>query len=562
MSINVHLLIVLLVSFFVSCGNVGDDEVHITTDTAAINRGKALFRLHCANCHKFQTGGIGPALGGITDSVSVMWMKSFIRNPQAMLDKGDERSKKMVTLFKSVMPSFDQLSEIELNDIIAYIHSRKKDSARHEVNGVADPITASIELSDVVIQIEQVAQVPASSSNGKPPLARITKLDYLPGTNQLFVVDMRGKLFRLNGKNADEYLDISRYVKSFVYEPGLGAGFCSFAFHPSFLKNGLLYTAHTEKPGKVADFNYNDSIPVTYQYVLTEWKASDPYAKVFNGASRELFRIDMVTVQHGIQEIAFDPFLKPGERGYGLLYVCIGDGGAMDDKHTSLAGSPHMPWGTVFRIDPAGNDSKNGKYGIPPGNPFAKNSGGLGEVYAYGFRNPHRISWSAANEGWVANIGEAHIESVYELKKGMHHGWPIREGTFRIDPEIDVTKLLPMNAADSAVPINYPVASYGHEWGYAGISGGFVYMGKDIPSLQGKYIFGDIPSGKLFYFDFPPNGAARVKEWRIAVNDTISTLKSVVGSNRADLHFGRDESGELYILSKANGKIYKLVKLK
>jgi glucose/arabinose dehydrogenase len=533
----------------------------IATDTASISRGKALFASFCSPCHNFSARSIGPDLSGVTDSVTVEWMQQFIANPQKMLDENDRRTVKLVREYKAVMPSFEQFSVSQVNDLISFINAKKRPATSQDrENRIRDPIPGSIQLSDLVIKIQPVAQIPNSSSNNKPPLARITKLDYLPGTSDLFVVDMRGKLYRLRNGKPEVYLDMPTAITQFVGEPGLGAGFGSFAFHPDFLKNGLLYTAHSEKPsGKKPDFHYADSIKVTYQYVVTEWKADDPRAGKFSGTSRELLRIDMVTVQHGIQEIAFNPFAKKGDAGYSKLYVCIGDGGAMDDKYTFITGDPHMPWGTVFRIDPAGNNSANGKYGIPGDNPFAGSNKGLGEVYAYGFRNPHRISWAAKDEVYVANIGEAFIESIYKLKPGMHHGWPIREGTFVIDPKKDVTRLMPMNSADSAVPIVYPVASYDHEWGYAGTSGGFVYTGKNIPALRGKYVFGDIPSGKLFFFNPQAHGVADVKEWRVSLNDTINPLTKISNSKRVDLHFGRDAQNELYILTKADGKIYKLI---
>jgi glucose/arabinose dehydrogenase/mono/diheme cytochrome c family protein len=556
--------VLVLVTLF-SCVDGTTSVSQNKTDTASINRGRVLFAGQCASCHNFSRRGIGPQLSGITDSVSVDWLRTFISNPQLVLDRKDERTTKLVGEYKAVMPSFEQLSTSQINDLIAYIGSqKKKDSLYENTSLVTDPIPDSIELSDLLINIKLFAQLPITSANGKSPLARITKLDYQPGTNVLFVVDMRGQLYRLNNAQPQVYFDISRLKPQFVHEPGLGAGLGSFAFHPEFLKNGLLYSAHSEKPSDTkADFYYDDAIKVTYQYVLTEWKANDPRAETFSGTSRELFRINMVTVQHGIQEVAFNPFAKRGDADYGKLFVCIGDGGAMDDKHTFIAGNPHMPWGTVLRIDPTGNNSANGKYGIPPDNPFAKGSKGLGEVYAYGFRNPHRISWTEKNEVYLANVGEAKIESIYKLKAGMHHGWPIREGRFVIDPDKDVTRLIPMTTNDSATPINYPVASYDHEWGYAGISGGFVYSGKNIPALSGKYIFGDIPSGKLFYFDVHEANnlrEAKVKEWRVSLDGNITSLKNICNNKRVDLHFGRDARNELYILTKFDGKIYKLTK--
>ena len=161
-------------------------------------------------------------------------------------------------------------------------------------------------------------------------------------------------------------MDMAKLKPKFINEPGLATGFGSFAFHPDFAKNGLLYTTHTEAPnsGK-ADFTYADSIKVTLQWVLTEWKADDPNAPTFSGTSRELLRVNMVSGIHGVQEITFNPLAKPGDEDYGLLYIGIGDGGAVEEGYPFIAHSKEKIWGTIIRIDPAGRNSANGQYGIP-----------------------------------------------------------------------------------------------------------------------------------------------------------------------------------------------------
>src|SRR5204863_9363561 len=109
-------------------------------------------------------------------------------------------------------------------------------------------------------------------------------------------------------------------------------------------------------------------------------------------------------------------------------------------------------------------------------------------------------------------------------------------------------KLYPLPANDSIYKITYPVAQFDHDEGSA-ISGGFEYWGTAIPQLKGKYLFGDIPSGRLFYIDvadIKQGKQAPIKEWKILVNNTPSTFKEICGNARVDLHFGRDSKGELY----------------
>lgn len=298
------------------------------------------------------------------------------------------------------------------------------------------------------------------------------------------------------------------------------------------------------------------------QWVLTEWKVKDPAADSFAGTSRELFRADMVSGIHGVQEITFNPLAKPGDEDYGLLYIGVGDGGSVENGYPFLATDQDKIWGTILRIDPLGRNSINGKYGIPPKNPFVLQQHRQipGEIFASGFRNPHRITWAKNGDMLVCNIGQHHIESVNLIAPGKDYGWPIREGRFVIDPNGDINNVYPLPADDSIYKITYPVAAFDHDEGVA-ISGGLEYWGHEIPQLKGKYFFGDIPSGRLFYIstaDIQQGKQAAIEEWRISIDGTPTTLKDACKSTRVDLHFGRDAKGELYILTKADGKLYKL----
>lgn len=270
----------------------------------------------------------------------------------------------------------------------------------------------------------------------------------------------------------------------------------------------------------------------------------------------------MVEGAHGVQEITFNPVSKPGGKDYGLLYIGVGDGASVQEGYSFLPHSKERVWGTILRIDPAGRNSANGKYGIPPDNPFVKDSStkSLKEIYAYGFRNPHRITWSKTGEMLACNIGQANIEAIYLIKPGHDYGWPVREGNFVFNPDGNLNNVYPLPANDSISNITYPVAEYDHDEGLA-ISGGYEYWGKAIPQLKGKFIFGDIPSGRLFYInmnDINQGRLATIQEWKITVGKVPKTLKQVCGSDRVDLRFGRDAQGELYVLTKADGRLYKM----
>ncbi|MEP7320071.1 MAG: PQQ-dependent sugar dehydrogenase, partial [Panacibacter sp.] len=481
----------LLLMVFSACNSGSKADTNsIASDSLTIAAGEASFNQYCSGCHNFRQDAIGPQLSGVTTQLSVDWLEQFIKNPQKVISSGDEHAKKIFEKYKVPMPSFDMLSKEQVNGIIAFLNVHKSTGqkfAETKGNALSNPIPDSIKISGLTVNMQLLTQFPVSSDSGKLPLARITKVGLKPNDPNLFVLDLRGKLYKLQNNKPAVYMDMPKLKPKFINQPGLATGFGSFAFHPDFAKNGLLYTTHTEAPksGK-ADFSYNDSIKVTVQWVFTEWKVNDPGAATFSGTSRELLRINFVTGIHGVQEITFNPLSKPGDEDYGLLYIGVGEGGAVEEGYPFLAHSREHVWGTVLRIDPLGNNSANGNYGIPPQNPFAQSADKkiLGEIYAYGFRNPHRITWSKAGQMLVSNVGHGNIESLNLIMPGHDYGWPVREGSFVVNPYGDLNKIYPLTSNDSIYNITYPIAEYDHDEGKA-ISGGYEYWGNNIPELKG-----------------------------------------------------------------------------
>ena len=537
---------------------------NLPVDQATLSKGKESFTKNCMGCHNFLQDGIGPQLAGITEENSVNWIRDFIRDPKRVIESGDTTAKKLFKRYKTIMPSFGHLSDAELNAILGYIQIHKKQLRKvvtEDTTDIKDPITSTIPLSDLTVDVELVTQIPAS--DGLVPATRITKLDYQPGTHDLFVLDLRGKLYQLRAGLPQVYMDMATLMPNFISQPGLASGFGSFAFHPDFEKNGLLYTTHSEFAASAkADFAYPDSIPVLLQWVVTEWK-TNPAAFPFSGQPREILRIDLPTAIHGIQEIAFNPTTASGQKDYGLLYIGIGDGGSTEIGQPLVSPNPRTVWGSIIRIDPRGNDSANGKYGIPSSNPFSKehDPGMAPEVFAYGFRNPHRMSWSKSGQLFAVNIGEHNIEALNMIVPGHFYGWPIREGTFEERFYNDHGKIYPLPPNDSVFHVTYPVAQFDHDDG-AAICGGFEYQGKSIPQLPGKFLFGVIGSGRLFYVNMKDLGLghqAPIKEWNISFHGKRTTFSKLCGKDRVEIRFGMDDKKELYILAKADGKIYRLV---
>ncbi len=203
---------------------------------------------------------------------------------------------------------------------------------------------------------------------------RITHLDEIPdGSGRLMVPDNNAVLYTVDKDTGAHvaYLDVrQQFLDNFHNSAGLGTGLGSAEFHPDFAENGLFYTVHTE--GGTALTQDTPDYPAygntQFHSVVTEWRATDPSAPVFAGTSREVLRVPFAGRVHTVQQIAFNPTVTEGDPDYGNLYVLVGDGGngVGNGNPQDLA----TPQGKVFRIDPLGDDSANGRYGIPADNPF------------------------------------------------------------------------------------------------------------------------------------------------------------------------------------------------
>lgn len=560
---QIHLRLFILFLLWLSCeNNPPTSSGKISDDPSSIRSGQRAFAQDCSPCHNFNQDAIGPNLAGITDEVPLDWLRSFISDPKTMIDQGDERASLLFAEYHVYMPGFSFYSDQKIDNVIAYLSTQKGKNQQEEKFHGKDPIINPIETpipgSEVVVELEPFVTIPASSTS--MPATRIVKMEHIPRADRIFVADLRGKFFEILNRQPIEVLDFNRTHSNFINKPGLATGFGSFAFHPEFLDNGLLYTTHTEVPDGTADFRYDDSIKVALQWVLTEWKYENPAASRFVGSRQEVMRIDMVSGIHGVQEIAFNPHATKGSSDYGCLYLGVGDGGSAGLGYYHLPADPRFALGSIFRIDPRGSNSTNGKYGVPSDNPFVDHHDTLPEIFAYGFRNAHRLSWDASGRLLATGIGHHRLEEVNEILPGRNYGWPFREGTFAINPKGNLSNVYPLPKEEEQ-EYSYPVVQFDHEEGNA-ISGGYEYQGTAIPDLVGKYIFGCIVRGRLFFADIqemefgkPP---AKVSEWRVSVDGEIKDLVSLCGSSRVDLRFAKDSSEEMYIMTKADGQIYRM----
>jgi mono/diheme cytochrome c family protein len=538
-----------------------------STDKQVVAKGQVLFQNNCATCHNFRQKGIGPNLAGVTAEVTPAWLRTFIRNAPEQIGAGDKRATALFKEYNQYMPDFTTLQETDLDAVLAYINAnqdRESLTAKPDNMGEAltDPIPTKLAKSGLRLTLTEVMTAPASATAG--PLARINKMEVLPGRpDRLFIEDLRGKLYEMTDNTLKVYMDIAQERPNFIHAPGLATGFGSYAFHPDFNKNGLLYTTHTEKAGTApADFAYADSIKVTLQWVLTEWTVRKPAAATFAGKGRELLRVNVVSPIHGVQEITFNPLARPGTADYGLLYMGIGDGGATENGYDFLCNGKNRPWGSVLRIDPKGTNSQNGRYGVPASNPYAKDKdrATVREIFCRGFRNPNRIYWTPDGKMLITDIGQAQAEELNIGVAGGDYGWPNREGTFMINPHGNMGKVYPLPANDASFRYTYPVAQYDHDEGNA-ISGGFVYSGTAIPLLTGKYVFGDVVNGRVYYVDSKALALGRqatIQELELAVGNKLTTFRELSNSKKTDLRIGTGLNHELFLYTKTDGKIYQV----
>ncbi len=434
-------------------------------------------------------------------------------------------------------------------------------SATFGQTSIADPVPP-VESSRTFVWKRDFAVIPPSASGR--PLARINQVEPFSAKNGwLGVNDLNGPLYMLNYQGAVQlYLDLEEIFPQFRKSPGLGTGFTSFAAHPDFDENGIFYTAHTEAGNSgTPTIPLPQPVNAALQGVLVEWTATDPEAPVFSGTRREVLRIDLTGTIHGFQEIAFRPDIPEDNPDYGLLFICIGEAQTLQRGPLANIGTPESPLGTLFRIDPRGSNGPDGQYGIPPDNPFTGQPDALGEIWAYGFRNPHRIAWNNRTGNiLLTDIGERQIEELNLIEPGRNYGWPVREGPFVLNPEGNTDVVFPLPEDDEG--FTYPVAMYDHDDGFA-IAGGFIYRNDRIPALKDRFLASDVRSGRLWMVpagELQQGSTTPFLRWFMRDgNGIINPLQMVGSSNRTDLRIGEDHFGEIYILTKQDGAIRKLI---
>lgn len=473
---------------------------------------------------------------------------------------------------------------------------------------LVDPIPEPLQKRGLSVAIETVARLPdtrdhrAHSEDVSPTSwARVSYVRDLPDGRR-FANDSRGLLYLLTDNEPSVYLDFGAEFPQSFYG-SLESGFIGFEFHPEFADNGLFYTTHGEfAAGNPAT---PDFIPpgfsgsdVSWHNVVTQWRAQDPSAAQFSGSKRELLRIGHVVDSffHIFSHLGFNPTATPGDADYGLLYTtgtdfAFSNGGGPNAANPSQTQRLDSIVTAMLRIDPRSPAESRGvkgigDYTIPPVNHFAADGDPdtLGEIYAYGFRNAHRMSWDTDGTLYASDIGMSQIEEINIVHEARNYGWMQREGTFdnginTPDRALNFVYPLPPDILDGsrADEYTYPVAMYDHSEGQA-ITGGYPYRGR-IDALRGKFVFGDLVRGRLFAADIDalkaaddgiPQTTAPIEEIQLYVRDAngerrdvelIELIEEAIGipMTRADMQVHRTLNGELLISSRQDGIIRMLV---
>jgi hypothetical protein len=540
-----------------------------SVNTKSAKKGKALFELHCLSCHGISSGNFGPKLGGVLATRPLDELYQFVKTPAQFIQNGDYRTKVLLEKYKSEMPAFAHLKDSEIKSIFDYIQQQTliQNEAPLSVNALMLKKTDKryappIKPSKLYIELEDFVKFPKlPNTTQEKGIATLRTLPNHP--NEYYVSDQMGVIYRIKDKKVEPYFDIRLFKKDFIFTPGIGTGLGSFDFHSDFSKNGLFYTTHAEKYlGKPAinDKVWADSIGVGLQWVITEWQVEDINAFPFKGKNREVLRFNTPTTAHGGQDLCFVPNIPKNDKDYGLLYLGIGDGGSNNIKLPELCHSSKSLLGTIIRIDPLSKNGVFDSYGIPTDNPFANQTekGIQKEIYALGFRNPHRFAWFDGKM-LAADVGEANVEELNLVQKGGDYGWSNQEGLYGIATKNDKTVVFDILEADKAKYIP-PIAQYDHNDGNA-ISGGFVYKGA-LKALENKYIFGDIVTGRLLFMEAAnlekPNDLFDIN---IISNGKESSLREIIRQKRVHLRIGYDPfSGDLFIMTKPDNSLRKVVK--
>jgi glucose/arabinose dehydrogenase len=323
---------------------------------------------------------------------------------------------------------------------------------------------------------------------------------------RLFVVEQAGTIRVIDESkqlNAEPFLDLSAKVLS-----GGEMGLLGLVFHPLFAQNGYFYVNYIDKD---------------QQTVIARYTVSGGSGTANIASETILFTLKQPYKNHNGGALAFGPD--------GYLYIALGDGGSAGDPD-NRAQNKDTYFGKIVRVDV----TKGDPYVVPPNNPFINDSGSKPEIWAYGLRNPWRISFDKeTGDLYIADVGQGQLEEINLQKAsssgGENYGWRCYEGN---QPYVT-------DGCKDKSAYTFPILEYNHEEERCSVTGGYVYRGSQYPGLTGKYFYGDYCNGQLFYAENK--------------NDRWSNVLAAQTSYSIST-FGQGSDGELYFADFDTGSIY------
>jgi len=344
-----------------------------------------------------------------------------------------------------------------------------------------------------------------------------------PGSDRLFVGEQAGILYSFINRpdaKAELFFDLRKEIKTLRQLPGAKEveAVYGLAFHPDFQKNRqcfVCYTIRGDNPEHLADGTRVSRFTVT--------KTDPPRIEP---ASEEVV-LSFLQGGHNGGDIHFGPD--------GMLYISTGDAASPNPPDPFDTGQDISDLlSSILRIDVDRRDPGR-NYAVPKDNPFVGRKGARPEVWAYGFRNPWRMSFdSQTGELFVGDVGWELWESVHRVEKGGNYGWSAMEGPQPIKPH----KVGPTPIRPALIELPHSIA--------CSVTGGRVYHGKRFPELRGAYIFGDWETRRLW--------AARFE------GDRTKEMPEITRPSVRIVAFGEDKDGELYFLDYDGGTVHTLAR--
>jgi putative heme-binding domain-containing protein len=359
-----------------------------------------------------------------------------------------------------------------------------------------------------------------------PAFARLsftkpTHLVPFPGHRRWVLVQEDAKLFTFRNEpdcaRPDLLIDLAAELKPAVERwKGVATSY-AIAFDPDFAKNRLCYVMYVLRPA--------DRKPLPDGSRVSRFRVTDADPPRIDPSSEELV-IDWLSGGHNGCDLQFG--------NDGCLYISTGDAEDPSPPDKLRTGQDCTDLlSSVLRIDVRRREGGRA-YAIPADNPFAKTPGLRPEIFAYGFRNPWRMSFDrTTGRLWLGDVGWERWELVYCAERGGNYGWSVMEGPTPClpDAKIGPTPILP-----PAHAIPHPEA--------ASITGGFVYRGKKLKGFEGKYLYGDWETRRIWAN--PVRGNA------------LGDREEVARTPARVVAFAEDADGELLVLDYEKGVVLRL----